>query len=269
MYVVPAAAALRGAVAEVERAGAVEGVRVRLGRLVALALDGLHVHHDRAARVDGLADALAQRVHVVAVDDADVGEAQLLEEHARHEQRLHRLLDVLAEAVGLLADGRDARHAALEVLAQPRERRVEADAVEVELQGADVGADRHLVVVEDHDQRRAQVPGLVHRLEGDAAGERPVAEHADDVVRASHRASLRRLDEAQAVADGRRGVAGADDVVRRTRVRLGKPERPPYWRMVPKRVAAAGEQLVRVALVADVPDDLVVAGSAARCAAPR
>ena len=80
------------------------------------------------------------------------------------------------------------RHAALEVLAQARERRVEADAVEIELQGADVGADGHLVVVEDHDERCAQVTGLVERLEGDAAGERPVAEHADHVA-----AGLRQL----------------------------------------------------------------------------
>ena len=65
---------------------------------------------------------------------------------------------------------------------EPRERRVEADPVEVELQGADVGADRHLVVVEDDDQGRAQVAGLVEGLEGDPAREGAVAEHADDVA---------------------------------------------------------------------------------------
>ena len=71
-------------------------------------------------------------------------------------------------------------HAAFEVLAQAGQRGIETDAVEVELQGADVGADGHLVVVEDDHQRRAQVAGLVHGLEGDAAGEGAVAEHADD-----------------------------------------------------------------------------------------
>ena len=95
--VVPTAAAF-DAVAEMERPGAVKRVRARLGRLVALALDRLDVDDDRPARLDGLADALAQGVHVVAVDDADVGEAELLEEHAGHEERLHRLLDVLAAA---------------------------------------------------------------------------------------------------------------------------------------------------------------------------
>ena len=36
-----------------------------------------------------------------------------------------------------------------------------------------------------------------------------------------------------------------------------KGARPPYWRIVVELVAAAGEDLVRVGLVADVPDDLV------------
>ena len=39
--------------------------------------------------------------------------------------------------------------------------------------------------------------------------------------------------------------------------RFGNPERPPYCRMRAEAVAPAGEELVRVALVPDVPDDLV------------
>ena len=34
--------------------------------------------------------------------------------------------------------------------------------------------------------------------------------------------------------------------------------RPPYWRIVPSCVAPAREDLVRVGLVADVPEDLVL-----------
>ena len=39
--------------------------------------------------------------------------------------------------------------------------------------------------------------------------------------------------------------------------RLRKPLMPPCWRSVPKRLEAAGEQLVAVGLVADVPEDPV------------
>ena len=242
-------------VADVERPGPVIGVGPGLRGLVALALDRLDVDDDRPARVDRLADALAQRVHVVPVHHADVREAQLLEEHAGHEERLHRLLDVLAQPVRLAADRGDLGDALLEVLAQAGQGRVEPDAVEIELQGADVGADGHLVVVDDDDQRRVQVPGLVERLEGDAAGERAVAQDADDVAAVATR-DAPRLDEPQPVADRRRGVAGAGDVVRR----LGaarEPREPPVLPDRAEPLAAAGEQLVRVALMPDVPDDLV------------
>ena len=44
--------------------------------------------------------------------------------------------------------------------------------------------------------------------------------------------------------------------------------RPSYWRIVVELVAAAGEDLVRVGLVADVPEDLVARASrAAMCSA--
>ncbi len=33
---------------------------------------------------------------------------------------------------------------------------------------------------------------------------------------------------------------------------------PPYWRIVPQPIAPAGEDLVRIGLVADVPQDLVL-----------
>ena len=198
----------------------------------------------------------AQRVHVVTVDHADVGEPELLEQHAGHQERLHRLLDVLAQAVRLAADGGDPRDAVLQVLAQPGERRVQTDAVEVELEGADVGADGHLVVVEHHDQRRAQVTGLVERLEGDPAREGAVAEHADDVAAVLAGDALR-LDQAQPVADGGRGVPGADHVVRRLRA-VGKAGEAAVLPDRPEPVAAARQQLVRVALVAHVPDDLVL-----------
>ena len=231
------------------------GVRVSLSRLVALSLDGLDVDDDRAARVDGLAHALPQGVHVVPVHDADVSEAQLLEEQPGHEQRLHRLLDVFAETVGLRADGGDARNAPLDVFAQARESRVEADAVEVQLKGADVGADRHLVVVDDHHERGAQMPRLIHRLEGDAAGERAVAEDGDHVSRALA-GEPGCLHEPEPVADGSGSVTGPDDVVLGFRAAREAAQAAVLTDRI-EAVAPAGEQLVGIALVTHIPDDLV------------
>ena len=132
---------------------------------------------------------------------------------------------------------------------------LEPDAVEVARQRADVGRDRHAVVVEDHDDRRAEAAGLVDRLERDAAGHRAVADHGDDLAVLAVAAAHRLLD-ADRVADRGRGVAGAHDVV------LGLVDRAERREAAvladrAELVAAAGEDLVRVGLVADVPEDLV------------
>ena len=174
---------------------------------------------------------------------------------ARAQEGLHALLDVFAQAVGPRADRRDAGDGALHVLAQAREAGVEPEAVEVELEGAHVGLDRHLVVVQHDDERRAQLARLVHGLEGDAAGERAVAEHADHAA-VGAAAQARRLDEAQAVADRRRGVPRADDVVLGLAA-AGKPGEAAVLADGVEALGAAGDDLVGVGLVADVPDDLV------------
>ncbi len=91
------------------------------------------MQEDGPSRLDRLTDSLAHGPDVVPVDHAEVGEAQLLEEHAGADEGLHRVLDVPAERVSALADPGDARHAALDVLAEPGERGVETQPVEVEL----------------------------------------------------------------------------------------------------------------------------------------
>ena len=100
--------------------------------------------------------------------------------------------------------------------------------------------------------------GLVDGLEGDPAGQRPVADDRDDVPVGSVAAAHRLLDPDR-VADRRRGVAGAHDVV------LGLLDRAERRQAVVladrvQLVAAAGQHLVRIGLVADVPEDLVVGG---------
>jgi len=251
----PLGGRLAVAVREMERAGAVELVGTLLGGLVPFALDRLHVHEHRPGRVDRLADSLAQRPDVVSVDDAEVGEAQLLEEHAGDDERLHGLLEVLAQRVGPLADGGDAGDAALDVFTQLGQRRVETETVEVELQGADVRPDRHLVVVEDDDDGRAHLADVVEGLEGDAAREGAVADHTDDGAFLLAR-QAGGLGQSEAVADRRRRMARADDVVLGLGA-TGETRDAAVLADAGEAVAPAGDDLVGVALVADVPDDLV------------
>ena len=95
----------------------------------------------------------------------------------------------------------------------------------------------------------------MQRLVGDAAGQGAVADHGDDLAVLADPVAHRLL-EADRVADRGRGVAGAHDVV------LGLEDRAERGEAVVladrrQPLAAAGEDLVRVGLVADVPEDLV------------
>ena len=95
----------------------------------------------------------------------------------------------------------------------------------------------------------------MQRLVGDAAGQRPVADHRGDLAVLADPLAHRLL-EPDRVADRGRGVAGAHDVV------LGledRAERGQAAVLADRRqcLAPAGEDLVRVGLVADVPEHLV------------
>src|SRR5207244_12484474 len=92
------------------------------------------------------------------------------------------------------------------------EGRVEAEALEVACESADVWRDRHPIVVEDDDDRSLEPAGVMERLIGDAAGQRPVADHGDNVAVLAD-SLAHRLLEADRVADRGRGVAGTHDVV--------------------------------------------------------
>ena len=155
-----------------------------LGRREALALHGGDVDDDGPVGRQRLAQGAPQARHVVAVDDAGVGPVELLPEQARRPEGLQRLLQLRAEALEGRADAAgQLGEPVLDALAGVPQLRVQAHAVEVARQRADVRRDRHPVVVEDDDDRRAQAAGLVDRLEGDAAGHGAVADDGDDLAR--------------------------------------------------------------------------------------
>ena len=120
--------------------------------------------------------------------------------------------------------------------------------------GAHVGRDGHLVVVEDDDEPLPHVADLVEGLEGRAAGQAPVADDGDDVeilllLVPGH-------GHAQGGRQGRRGVAGVEGVVRAL-LAGGEAEQAVELAEAAEPVPPPGEDLVGVALVADVPDELV------------
>jgi len=229
-------------------------VRFLFRRCVALPLAGDHMHQHRA----GLLPHLLQRRHedgdAVAVDGPHVLQAQLLEQLARHEERLDRVGQAARRLEHLVADARDALEDGLDVADEQGIGLAVDDALEIARPGPHVGRDGHLVVVQDDDQVAAQVARLVDRLHGHAAGERAVADHGDDVVVPAGHVPPR--GQPQRGADGGGGVPGVERVVLAL-LAFAEAADPLVLAQRREAVAAAGEDLVGVALVGDVPDDLV------------
>ena len=169
-----------GAGGDVELDDAVILVGRALGRRVALALLRHDVDQDRAeVGVAHIAQHRQQVVEIVAVDRADVIEAELLEQSAAG--------DIAARVLDGAGDGAVERLRQMlgQLLADVAELEIGAaggEAREVGRHGADRRRDRHLVVVEDDDQPLVAGAGIVHRLVGHAGRHRAVADHRDDVV---------------------------------------------------------------------------------------
>ena len=189
----------------------------------------------------------------MAVDRADVGEAELLEEratgssHAGHQA-------VRPARAGAERLGQGAREAVGDLL-QRDERCVGVEPRQVFRHRPDRRGDRHLVVVEDDEHPPLLGAGVVHRLVGHAGRDRPVADHRHHV--AGRLAEVARHGEAEARRDRGRGMRRAEGVVGALAA-LGEAGQPAALPQRADAAAAPGDDLVRIALVADVPDQLVV-----------
>jgi hypothetical protein len=107
------------------------------------------------------------------------------------------------------------------------------------------------------DEALGGVGDVVERLEGNAVGQRGVAKNADDIfIRA---AQIARRAHAQRGGQGRAGVSGPVAIVLAFRAQREAVEAVGGADGV-KPVLAAGQQLVDIALVADIPDEFVVRG---------
>ncbi len=244
--------------AHLERPGAVEPARVALGGLVTLALGREHMHQHRARHADCAAEDLHERLQVVPINRPQVGEAQVLEEHPRYYEPLHAHPEVVHRLDHRLAHRHAPEHPG-HVVPRPahRGRDVRPEAREHSGQRPHVARDAHLVVVEHDGDVRARVAGLVEALQGQPTGQRAVADHRHDALRAApqvagHGESQRRRDRGAPMSRPE-GVVLALLAHAEARQPVELPQ--PVEASLPP-----GEQLVRVALVAHVPDDLVPGG---------
>jgi len=236
----------------VELARAVVQHGIGFGQLVALPLLGDHVQELQALQRTQVLQRRDQRIQVMAVDGADVVEAEFLEQRGRRDHAL----GVLLEAARELEHG---RHVLQHRLAHVLGRGVEAarhQPREVAVQRPDGRRDRHVVVVEHHQQiDPGRDAGVVHGLEGHAGGHSAVTDDRD--VLARNAGVARGHGHAQRRGNRRGRMRGAEGVV----FGFAAPGKTRNATLLAQRGhggAPARDDLVRIGLVADVPDDAVV-----------
>ena len=182
----------------------------------------------------------------------DVVEAHLLEQGAGQ----HHALQVLLRAARQLPHGGHLAQHLLAALAQMRVHAAGQRARQVIGQRADVLRNRHVVVVQDDEQIRGRRARVVQRLEGHAGRERAVA---DDGHCATVLAALGGRDRhAERGGDGGAGMADAEGVVLALAARRERARGRLSCLMVCNSSRRPGEHLVRVGLMAHVPDQPVV-----------
>ena len=219
-----------------------------LGAGITIAFARHDVEKLRSLEIANVRQRVDERVEIVAVDRADIVEAEFLEQRARK----HHALDVLFSAFRQFVQRTEfCEHflaAAAHRVVGPRCQHL----CEVLVDCADRFGDRHVVVVQNHEQIRAF--GVVQRFERHACAHRAVADDRDDVpLRAAElcgdRHSERRRYRCRRMRRSKR-------VVRRF-VAAGEACGTAPLTQPAHRRATAGQDLMGIRLMADVPDDTV------------
>ena len=188
----------------------------------------------------------------MAVDRAVVADAELVENDARREEVFQRGLGLVREfARGFSADPFEELR---RVLVQVRVGGVRDDAVEVIRHGADIFRDRPLVVIQNDDQALGRGCDIVERFKSNATGERRVARHADDMLVGAEAVPGRSHAEC-----GGKGGAGVTRAVAIVLALAAEQEaiQPLVLAYRREAVESAGEELVDIALVADIEEKFV------------
>src|SRR5262249_6882547 len=192
-------------------------------------------------------------IEIMPVDWADIIKAELLEQSAARPEAARKLLGAGGTPFPILRQkplGKLLQEAAEAPVGPAGDQLGKIGA-----HRADRRRDRHVVIVEDDAWARIDGAAIVHAYIAQARANRAVAISRKDVVLLAGGVARARHPEAR--RDRGRGMAGTEGVV----LALGpfaEAGEPASLTQRADAVAPAGQDLVGIGLVADVPDQLVV-----------
>ena len=167
--------------------------------------------HGGAGELADAAQGGDQLRQVVAVDRADVAEAEFFEDDAGDDEGFGGFFELGGGGDDAVADAGDAVHQVAQRVAEGVVAAVGDQAVEVTGERADVGRDAHLVVIEDNDEVFGGVCRGVESFERDAAAEGAITDDGDDFFLAAF--AVASGGEADGGGEDGAGMARAEGVV--------------------------------------------------------
>ena len=239
----------------IERRDPVIVRRILLCRCIALALRGQDMHEHRVVDLLRLLDGPLHLTDVVTIDRSEVGDAHILEQHARNEELLQRVLRPLHPLYELWSDARYAHQRTADVDFQLIIATVRAQPVQVLRHTADVSRDRHLDVVPHDDEVFLHLSCVVESLIREATGQRAITDDGHDGI-------VLTLDIAgrgDAEPGGNRGGAVArTEAVKRTLRPLRETAHAMILPEPVEVILSTGQDLMGIGLMAYVPHDLIL-----------
>ncbi len=234
---------------DIELLDAMIFVRRRFSRRVAFALLGHDMNEARP--FSGIPDIFQNRyqlIEIMAVDRTDIVKAQFLEQGATHR---HAARKFIGFAGGIVERAGQFAGEPLGKVAQAQKFAARYQTGEVSGKAADWGGDRHVIVVQDHDQPVSGLARVIHGLIRHARRHGAIADHCYALARLA--CELAGNGKTQCRADGCRTMGSAERVI----FALGPFGEARKAATLAKRsdaVAPTGQHLMRIALVADIPD---------------
>ena len=239
----------------IKLAGGVAAITGGFGRGVTFALFGQHMDQDRSGGPGmGSAQNRQQLIQIVAINRADVGKAQLFEQGAANRDAFQNLF---CPARAFLKRLGQQGHHAFGRRFQIMERRARVDAAKIGRHRAHGRGNGHFVIVQNDEHAAFQMARVVQRLIGHTRTHRAIANDGHGIPRIA--AQFRCHGKTQCCTDGG-GRMGRAKGIKRAFAAFGKAGKPAFGAQGADPVAPPCQDFMRIALVADIPDDLVTRG---------
>ena len=242
------------AVHKVELRNTVEVAGVALGGGISLALFRNDVQEMGAGLLVDAPQDLLDFLFVIPIKGAVIVEAHILEHGGVVQSAAHQGFSATDRHFQRRADHRHPIKEAAHIFLGIKVAVGRAQTLQITGQRTDVFGNGHLVVVQD-DQQIVQPTDVVHSLIDHAAGKGTVADDGDDLPRLS--AQLFGPRDADGNGQCRVAMAGNKGVVLAL-VRVREAGQTVQLAQFCKTFAAAGQQLMGIALVAHVEYDLIL-----------